>query len=164
MLDVWATLKNIVKRGKQTEPAKDSSDHQKVKVGYMGQTREINQISPYGLFSSAPTGSEYLIFSSQANADALYGLGNDYKNRIKNLKEGEVALYNTKTQALIHFKDDGSIYLYSSEGVKVETTGDIDLIGANINITGVLNINGAPYLTHTHSGVTVGGGSTGGVV
>jgi phage gp45-like len=163
-MEVVRSMKNIIKRSVQTATADDSKDRQTLKVKFLGQIRDIKQVTPYGLYSSSPVGSEFIVLSARNNPDDLNGMGNDYKNRIKDLKQGEVALYNTITKALVHFKDDGSMYLYSRQGVKVETTGDIDLTGANINITGVLNINGVPYLTHTHSGVTVGAGSTGGVV
>lgn len=43
-------------------------------------------------------------------------------------------------------------------------SGVVDVIGTTVNITGTLNINGAAYLTHHHSGVSTGSGNTGGVV
>jgi hypothetical protein len=40
----------------------------------------------------------------------------------------------------------------------------ITVDSGGIHITGTLDINGAPYLAHIHSGVTTGSGDTGGVV
>lgn len=44
------------------------------------------------------------------------------------------------------------------------TGGNITIEGGNVEINGTLLINGTPYLTHMHSGVTGGSGTTGGVV
>ena len=47
--------------------------------------------------------------------------------------------------------------------VSVKGTGNLELQGTAVNITGTLSINGTPYLQHTHSGVTGGPSNTGGV-
>ena len=47
--------------------------------------------------------------------------------------------------------------------VKVQSS-NITLEGSAVAVNGVLTINGTPYLAHTHSGVTGGQGTTGGVV
>jgi len=44
------------------------------------------------------------------------------------------------------------------------STGVLDLTGTTVNINGTLNINGAAYLSHKHSGVQTGPGQTGGIV
>lgn len=46
----------------------------------------------------------------------------------------------------------------------VSASGTVNLTAANVNITGVLTINGTAFLSHHHSGVQTGGGVTGGVV
>lgn len=54
-----------------------------------------------------------------------------------------------------------------ADGLKLEDVlgnASIQLQGGNVNITGVLVINGVPYLSHTHSGVQTGGGVSGPVV
>jgi hypothetical protein len=50
-------------------------------------------------------------------------------------------------------------------GINVTSSGDLTVTASgNINLNGTLMINGDAYLSHMHSGVTTGGGDTGGVV
>lgn len=48
--------------------------------------------------------------------------------------------------------------------VEVDPTGTLTLSATNVNINGVLTINGQAYLTHHHSGVAFGVANTGNVV
>ena len=55
----------------------------------------------------------------------------------------------------------------TQSGINIVTTGNISMTaGGTISITGSggTSIDGKPFLPHEHSGVTVGGGHTGGVV
>lgn len=51
----------------------------------------------------------------------------------------------------------------ATKAVTVTTPGAATINAANINLNGVLTINGQPYVGHQHSGVTPGGSNTGGV-
>lgn len=51
-----------------------------------------------------------------------------------------------------------------SGNINVKAANVVTIQAATINLNGTLNINGAPYLTHHHSGVSVGGSNTGNVV
>jgi Phage protein Gp138 N-terminal domain len=48
--------------------------------------------------------------------------------------------------------------------VTLRDTGVIDVVAPTINLTGVVVINGQPYLDHAHTGVVPGPSNTGGVV
>lgn len=48
--------------------------------------------------------------------------------------------------------------------VEVDPTGTMTIAAPTVNINGTLIINGAPYLSHHHSNVTPGVGTTGNVV
>jgi hypothetical protein len=58
----------------------------------------------------------------------------------------------------------GAVSVSAGGAVSVSAGGGITLAATNINITGALNVNGAPYLAHAHSGVQGGPSNTGGVV
>jgi hypothetical protein len=90
--------------------------------------------------------------------------------------EGEKIIYGKK-QNQIYFKQDGSISIATADGKQLDiaaqgglnVTGDVVITG-NLSVSGTSNLQGAttietkPFITHTHSGVTVGAGITGGVV
>lgn len=124
-------IKNLIKGGKQSAPADDSGSTLRAPCNFLGQNRNVKQISPYGLYGSPVKGSNWIIFSSRANSDDLHGIGNDYKNRPKDLKEGEVVLQNLLTGAFIKLDALGNI--------EATTAGNINASGANISATAALN-------------------------
>lgn len=83
-------------------------------------------------------------------------LGNkitDYSATNMQIKMGSVLIDISDSKAEI---TDGT--------AKVTVTGgNITIEGSAININGTLTINGTPYLSHMHTGVTGGTGTTGGV-
>lgn len=131
-MNILNIIKNLIKNGKQKKVPKDSGNVQKVQCSFLGQEKDIKQITPYGFYSSSVIGSNWIIFSSRANSDDLQGIGNDYKNRPKNLKEGEVVLQNLLTGAYIKLDSVGNI--------NVVTTKDIIASAANITATATNNI------------------------
>lgn len=64
--------------------------------------------------------------------------------------------------------DDGSTYVEVNASASTATMlapgGSVHVSPDGVAITGVLVINGTPYLAHHHSGVQTGGGNTGDVV
>lgn len=63
--------------------------------------------------------------------------------------------------------DPMALVLYGPNGVIMRDTGStasISVTPGNVAITGVLTINGVPFLAHEHSGVQAGSSNTGGVV
>lgn len=158
-------LQNLIKRGIQTLKPDDSGIRQFVQVKFLGQTKKVKAVSPYGFFGAPPLNSDWLIFSARSNSDDLFAIGNDYKNRIKNLKEGEVVIMNTLTQDFIHFKSDGTIKHKSSTAVEVEAP-TVNVIAStatfsgDVSISGTLTLDGVVVNNHVHGGVTTGGGNT----
>jgi Phage protein Gp138 N-terminal domain len=58
---------------------------------------------------------------------------------------------------------DSKVSISSAGTIDVEAPGEVNLKSGNINIEGVLTINGEPYLDHRHLGVTAGPSLTQGV-
>lgn len=152
-------IKNLIKNGRQKKAPDDSGKFQKAQVSFLGQIKNARQITPYGLYSSSVVNSNWILFSSRGNVDDIQGIANDYENRPKNLKEGEVVLQNLKTGAFIKLDSDGNINATTSGNIvatatnaAITATNDIVLNAAN-NITMTANtitINGINFGTHVH--------------
>jgi hypothetical protein len=72
-----------------------------------------------------------------------------------------------KTDAAELRSHDGTVKVSinpTSKAVDVNTPGTATITAATINLNGTLIINGTPYLSHKHSGVSTGVGQTGVVV
>ena len=66
---------------------------------------------------------------------------------------------------VIQTTDGTSTVIISEDQISLNYNGaSIVISGGNVTITGTLIINGTPYLSHVHSGVSTGGSDTGGVV
>lgn len=76
------------------------------------------------------------------------------------------------TEVTIRLTEAGEIKVLAPLGmvsveadqVNVTATTTMNFAAANVNFTGVITINGVPYLAHTHSGVTTGPDVSGPVV
>lgn len=158
-------LKSLILRGLQKLTPDDTQDlGQKAQVQFMGQTQDIQLITPYGFYSCSPVNSEWVIWSVRGNPSDRVGIPNDYKNRPKNLNEGDVCLVNLVTGDYIKILMNGSINIKTSKVLNVDApvtnwTGNINLTG-NIVAVGEVTANGIALSTHTHGGVTSGGANT----
>lgn len=61
-------------------------------------------------------------------------------------------------------RSTATVTLTATTATMARGGNSVAVTGAGVAITGVLTINGSPYLAHTHGGVQVGAGVTGGVV
>lgn len=186
-MDIDNKVKNLIKWGRQTNIAKDieqtstktslaDEGYQTAQINILGQSKNVKNLTPYGLYNSPPVGSEWTIFSNRGNSDDLCGIANDYKGRFKGLKEGEVALVNLNTGSRIYLKEDNSIEIDSKGTIDIKSVGNVNLTAPTTNITGNVNfsggdfdfsggtftINGIVFDIHVHGGVQSGGSSSGG--
>lgn len=102
---------------------KDSEEFQKVLIeGFKSEDKTLEHIQPYGFAYNAPKGSEGVALFPNGSRDNgfILVLGNRTL-RIKNLKNGEVALYD-KFNNLIHLKDSGEIEVKATNKVVVKAT------------------------------------------
>ena len=107
---------NFIKQAWYSLVSKDDSVYPKGKATVGGKTSNFTRLSVYGVDSNPPVNSHILLFNSRGQESNQFGLVNDFENRKKDLKEGEVAVHNTKTGAFVYFKEDGSVAV---EGAKV---------------------------------------------
>jgi len=154
--DIIRMLRNLVKRGIQTDAPNDGGSNQIVKAKFMGQTREVKQVTPYGFYGSSPIGSELIIFSARSNPDDLYGISNIYKQRFKNLQEGEVVVFNVLSGSYSYFKEDGTIEVVSKKDLIATVEGDvIATVAGDVTAT----IIGDTLLTTTGKVTAIVGGA-----
>jgi len=164
-MDIFNKIQSLIMRGVQKLKCDETKLQQQAQCEFLGQTQDVASIMPYGFYTSPPVGSEWLIFSVRGNSSDRVGFANDFKNRPKNLQEGDVYLVNLKTGDYINILTNGSINIVSKQTLNVTApnmnlTGTINLTGSLV-ATGEVTANGIALSTHTHSGVTAGTGNTG---
>jgi hypothetical protein len=77
--------------------------------------------------------------------------------------DGTSTVTISKTGIVLNY--NGASVEITSSGITFTAQGSVMTIASGgVNITGALTINGASYLSHIHSGVQPGAGTTGGVV
>lgn len=173
--DIWRALQNLCKSATQTLVPNDSGIRQITQMKFMGQTQDVKQVIPYGLVSSSPINSEWLIFSRRANPDDKVGIANDYKGRFKGtpttnlfnsgigLKPGESALYNQVTGCYIFLDADKNINVIGKNDLNITIDANENVsIGGNstVNIAGdrAITIDGIrTTLVKGDSGETIEG-------
>lgn len=133
-------LKNLIKQAYVSSNSDDSSPYPKLQVTFNGKPTNAVRLEPYGLWSMPPKGSAALCLASLGSESTLFAMSNDYLNRPKNLKEGEVVIGAFKFDAYTYFDKTGQasmvgekIYLGSSSVSLIEK--QIALIDAILAIT-----------------------------
>jgi phage baseplate assembly protein V len=106
-----------------TAAADDSEGIQKLQVSILsGETLDgIQRMQEYGFTSVPNVGAEGIVLSLSGNRDhSVCVATEDRRFRIKNLEEGEVAIY-TDEGDVIEFKRGNLINIKASEAVSIET-------------------------------------------
>ena len=138
-------------------------------------------VLPTGDNACPSVGDDCYVLSVGDEYGMNYVIPYDVDNAPKIL-EGEKIIYGKKKNQ-IYFKQDGSISIATADSKQIDITsqGGVNITGAvnitgnvaitgNLSVSGTSNLQGAttietkPFITHTHSGVTVGVGNTGAVV
>ena len=119
----------MIKAGKQTNIQVDTEEDNipYCQIKFFDQTKDVAHISPYGLFGSPPLESKWVVFPLRNNPDDMVGFGNDYANRPKDLKEGELALINTKTRTMIKFDENGDFEIYSNNDLNINVDSSVNV-------------------------------------
>lgn len=126
-----------------------------VRVSNLEMLDNVGNLTTYGLASRPLAGSDALILSLGGNRTNSLVIGtHDERHRVRNLAEGETAIYNAA----------GMRITISNSGIIIEGGG------ANVVINGApqVVVNGGDVIadgislkTHRHGGVTPGGGNSG---
>jgi phage gp45-like len=145
------------------------------KVALLRSEMEIDDVrivSSFGISGYPTIGSQCIVINTDCDTSRSYGLIIDLEH-ITSDANG-IVIYG-KNDNKLYFMDNGNIDIVSNKnkitlkGNSVEITGDVKITGnlevsGNSTLTGTgTTIAGKNFLSHTHSGVTPGGGVSGGV-
>lgn len=191
--DILNRITGMVKRAYVTLVGNDANKYQTTQISYLGKTADMEVIYPYGLCGNPPKNSLVLLFNVQGMEENRAGVANLVTERFKDLKEGEVAIGNYLTKSVIKFLENGDIEIYgkNDERVTIDRNSNISIAGnCSISVNGTttlscpggttinsdVHINGTvtcsedviasgiSLVSHIHSGVTPGGGTTSGPI
>jgi len=116
----------MIKQGYTSLVNSDSDDYPKAQATSNQKVSDFVRMSVYGICSNPPSNSHILLLSSNGDESNKFGFQNDFLARKKDLKEGEVALYNTLTESFVVMNENG----------------DVDVEAPNVNIVGNLTVDG----------------------
>ena len=139
-------IRSLIRRARVSLSSPDTGNYPKVQVEYLGKTAMIEVIWPYGMGGRLPVDSLPFVFNVEGMEENKAGIGTDPVRRKKVDAEGEVWMGNPLAGTLIYFKEDGTI----------EAGLDGSTFRKLIDERFITLFN-----SHTHSGVTAGGGVTG---
>jgi len=126
----------MIKIARTTGIMDDTKQFPFMQAQFMTKVNDIWFMTPYGLYSSPPKNSIGIVFNIQAQEQNRVGIFNDYERRPKDLKEGEVALFNTLTKTRITLKANGDLDIFVNNNSVINITGDDTItIGGNRNVT-----------------------------
>jgi len=137
-------LFNLIKRAIITLASKDDTNFQIVQVNYLGKTKNVEIVSPYGLYSNPKEQSVMLIFNVNGQEENIAGIPYNPYNRFKNLKPGEVATGNPHKGTRIYFDENGDIII-DANGGNVYVNGSSEPLVLGTAMTTLFNL-------HTHPG------------
>lgn len=129
---------NLARRAIVLKSTKDSNDVRVQQVGFNENAIDAEVWAPYGMSYNVPVGSQGLLIQVGGDAGNNIFLPDRSQDRIKGLKENEVAFFNPISKSRAIFLDNGDIVIIT-EG----TNGDmiVTIKGDNtVNIGGECNI------------------------
>jgi phage gp45-like len=146
-------LLQMIKQAVITLVTSDASDYPQGQGKYNDKVTDYTRLSPYGLDSNPPAGVTIVLFSSQGQEAVKFGIASDFLGRLKGLKEGEVALYNTLTKSFVFLKENGDIEINAKSALLINAVGDTEINTPNLVLNGNLEITGG---TVTNDGTNIG--------
>ena len=136
MRQLYRQLCNLIKRGVVTLVLGDTGTYPRAQVGFMGKTKTVEVIFPYGLYANAPKGASVVLFNMSGQEENIAGIAYDALSRFKNLGEGEVVVGNPKTGSYTKYAADGKITVASAAGVDITAARAINITSsAAVTIT-----------------------------
>ena len=125
----------IIRQAYATVVSSDTSEYPQGQVTSNGKPTLVTRLSIYGIVANPPLDSHVLMLQSQGQESTKFGVYNDFLRRKKELTEGECALYNTLTGAIVYMKADGSIVIDSpDESVDISANTEITATAPVVNV------------------------------
>ncbi len=123
-------LFNLIKTSYLTKASKDDENFQTTQANYLGKTKNIVLVIPYGLYSNPKAQSIGLQFSVNGEEEKQFTIPFNPYTRFKDLKGGEVAVGNPHVSTKIYFKENGDIEIESSGNVNINGSSEPLVRGA----------------------------------
>ncbi len=112
---------------------------------------DMEHLEPYGFtsepFTDGQTDAVNLYFDDERNHGVVINVA-DRRYRIKDMQQGEVAIYDDKGR-YIYIKRDCIEVNGVSSPINVKTSGTVNVTAPTVNITGNVNIKGNVVITGT---------------
>lgn len=102
-------IKNLITLSRVSLSLPDTGNYPVVQIDYMGTSKNMYVIWPYGMGGMLPKDSLSVTFNLRGFPENKAGIGTYPKNRFKNMKDGETWFGNPTANILIYFKEDGTI-------------------------------------------------------
>ncbi len=131
----WQKIKNFIKLAK-VDSSDDSENYPKMKVSFNGKTKDVLVLTPYGVSCRPPSDSLAICFNVLGQESTVFAIANDYINRFKDLKEGELATGNYLTSSRTFYDADGNTVVFSAANASL--AGTTVYLGDNDGSTDVL--------------------------
>jgi len=134
-------LLNLIRQAVTESGYNDSSKYPLVEVSYNGKTTYAVRLSPYGLCTNPPSSSNALLLSADGQESIQYAIIDHMPKRFRNLKEGEVVVFNYISKSYIYFKANGDIDIECKNNTNINVSGDLSAtIGgdATVDVSGSL--------------------------
>lgn len=129
------------------------------------QLQDVELFQHFGFTSAPPAGAQLIVLPLGGRTSAAVVVASEHGSyRLQLGAQGEAALYN-QWGDMVHMKADRSVRVVAGlklriESPLVEITGNCTVAGTLTATTDVIG-GGKSLKTHTHGGVSVGGGNTG---
>jgi len=139
---------NMIKQAFISVVGSDSGAYPVSQATYNSKSTDYTRLSPYGLCSNPPENSLVVLFSAQCQESVKFGIADDMPNRFKNLKSGEVVLFNYISGSYIFLKQNGDIEVEVKNNLITNVTGTntetsaLKTINADTQVNGNLTSSG----------------------
>jgi phage baseplate assembly protein V len=182
-------VRNLIRRAFVSLVGGDTDAAPLTQINSRGIASDSEVMEPYGYHYQPPVDSLGLVFLVEGHEEAKVTMAYAPNLRPTGLKSGEVVLGNFAQSATIYFDQSGKITVnapgdvdvisatavnVTAPEVTITASTSVTIDSPDVTITGDLTVEGATALsdtvtsdgtnisnTHTHSGVTAGGGTSG---
>lgn len=146
-------IRNLIKRSRVTNPGTDNKDVPISQVNYLGKTANSEMIYPYGMGALAPTDALCITLNVNGQEQNKVSIATLPKNRVKNLKPGEVFFGNTLANSIVFFQENGDLVMNINGNVVINAptqlggTGGLPIARVGDSVVGGVITTGS--LIHT---------------
>lgn len=148
-----ARLKNLIRVGKITGAANNSTQFPVQQLTFKGKVTEALMIFPYGVYANVSIEDALaLFFSIDGNEENKAAIAYTPQKRPTDLANGEVAVYHPTSNSFIKFRNNGNIEVEGTGQINIVTTGDVNLECNAASVTAAASVDIDSPVTNLGSG------------